>query len=61
LYIVNNVARKPAAIPPTAATTKINRNLLVIGRRTTPIKKAKTVNMKMKERRGEWFGWAPPT
>jgi len=55
------MARNPAAIPPIAATTKINRNLLVIGRRTTPIKKAKTVNMKMKERRGEGFGWAPPT
>ena len=55
---MNNVARKPAATPPIAATTKINRNLLVIGRRTTPIKKAKTVNMKKegKEGRGVWLG-----
>jgi hypothetical protein len=58
---VNNVARKPAATPPIAATTKINRNLLVIGRRTTPIKKAKTVNMKGRKRGERGFGWAPPT
>jgi hypothetical protein len=36
---VNNVVRKPAATPPTAATTKTNGKLLVIGRRTTPLKK----------------------
>jgi hypothetical protein len=54
------MARKPAATPPTAATTKTNRNLLIIGRSTNLIKKAKTLSMEGKKGRGGLAG-APPT
>jgi hypothetical protein len=47
---------------PSPQQQKTNRNLLVIGRRTTPVKKAKTVNMKKgrKEGRGGLAGHLQP-